>query len=187
MFGKDDKNDEEVEKLREEVSRLREELRRLSERIERRPRSFVDIGERISDYVEEVIEGVMEGIAGELEKSILIGPHGIRIISHHPYTKVKNKIDLGKVASVMDALSNEYRLKILKALMSGGKYVSELQEKLGEVTSSTLLSHLDALEKAGLVVQEKTRGRYLITLPGRIAYKMALRISRFFQQEDEEL
>jgi DNA-binding HxlR family transcriptional regulator len=39
--------------------------------------------------------------------------------------------------------------------MSGGKYINELQEKLSDITTSTLSSHLDTLENAGLVVQEK--------------------------------
>jgi len=37
-----------------------------------------------------------------------------------------------------------------------------------------------------LVVQEKVRGRYLITMPGRSAYKMAVRITGFLRRRDEE-
>jgi DNA-binding transcriptional ArsR family regulator len=66
--------------------------------------------------------------------------------------------------------------------MRGGKYVSELQEKLAEITASTLSSHLDILEKAGLVVQEKVRGRYLITIPGRMAYRMARKLAKICQE-----
>ncbi len=82
----------------------------------------------------------------------------------------------------MSALGNEHRLKILKELASGGKYISELQEKLSEIASSTLSSHLDVLEEAGLVVQEKVRGRYLITMPGRMAYQMANQITQLLKK-----
>jgi ribosomal protein S19E (S16A) len=41
---------------------------------------------------------------------------------------------------------------------------------------------LDVLEKAGLVVQEKARGRYLITMPGRLAYQMANEIAKQVEQ-----
>jgi DNA-binding HxlR family transcriptional regulator len=86
----------------------------------------------------------------------------------------------------MSALGEEHRLGILKELMNGGKYINELQEKLPEITASTLSSHLDVLQEAGLVVQEKVRGRYLVTMPGRAAYKMATRITRFTERGVDE-
>lgn len=42
----------------------------------------------------------------------------------------------------------------------------------------TLSSHLDVLQEAGLIVQEKRRGRYLITMNGRLAIKMASSIAK---------
>jgi hypothetical protein len=42
------------------------------------------------------------------------------------------------------------------------------------------------LEETGLVVQEKVRGRYLITMPGRTAYKMAMKVTRFLGAGNEE-
>jgi DNA-binding HxlR family transcriptional regulator len=70
--------------------------------------------------------------------------------------------------------------------MSGGKYINELQEQLSEITTSTLSSHLNVLEEAGLVVQEKARGRYLITMPGRTAYRMATKAGERVRQDDKE-
>ena len=70
--------------------------------------------------------------------------------------------------------------------MSGGKYVNELQESLPEIAASTLSSHLNVLEEAGLIVQERVRGRYLITIPGRSAYKMARRVGRFLRGREQE-
>jgi DNA-binding HxlR family transcriptional regulator len=137
------------------------------------------------------MEGVAEGIHGELEKSIFIGPRGVRIRARRAKEKPHKEEDeasvsFPKVAEVMSALGQEHRLGILSELMSGGKYINELQEKLSEITTSTLSSHLKVLEEAGLVVQEKVRGRYLITMPGRTAYKMARRVTRFLERRNQE-
>ena len=153
---------EEMEKLREEIARLKEQIRNLSEKegIRRKHGIYIDIGNRVRDYVEDIIECVVEGIHGELEKSILIGPRGVRIIKRRQPFNKEIEINLPKTAEIMSALGHEHRLEILKELMSGGKYINELQEKLSEITTSTLSSHLKLLEEAGLVVQEKVRGRY---------------------------
>jgi DNA-binding HxlR family transcriptional regulator len=134
------------------------------------------------------MESVAEGIHGELEKSIFIGPRGVRIIKEKltPREEDEGEVNFPKAAEVMSALGQEHRLKILRELVGGGKYINELQEKLSEITTSTLSSHLKVLEEAGLVVQEKMRGRYLITIPGRTAYKMATRITRFLERGDQE-
>lgn len=177
---------DELKKLREELANLKEQLNELTEKAERKPRGiYIDIGKRIHDYVEGVMESVMEGISGEIEKSILIGPGGTIKVVHKKHRDVELediKVAPTTVASAMSALGNEHRLKILKELASGGKYISELQEKLSEIASSTLSSHLDILEEAGLVVQEKVRGRYLITMPGRMAYQMANQIAKLLEK-----
>jgi len=180
---------EEMKKLKEEMANLKEQLRDMTEKErERRHGIHIDIGNRVQDYVEDVMEGVAEGIHGELEKSIFIGPRGVRIIrGEEPFGEEgEPEISLPKAAEVMSALGQEHRLGVLKELMSGGKYINELQEKLSEITTSTLSSHLKVLEEAGLVVQEKVRGRYLITMPGRVAYKMARRLTKFLERRKEE-
>lgn len=176
---------DEMKKLKEELAGLKEQLREVTERAKRKRRGiYIDIGERVHDYVEGIMEGVAEGISGELERSILVGPHGVRIFRRRPEERIL-RADPTKAASAMSALGNEYRIRILGELMFGGKYVSELLEKLQEITSSTLSSHLDVLQEAGLVVQEKVRGRYLITIPGRMAYQMANRIARFLERGNQ--
>lgn len=188
--------DEVSEELREEMKRLKEELADLKEHLEdaserrrkKRRGIYIDIGERIQDYVGDVMEGVAEGIHGELEKSIFIGPRGrsVRIYGGaEPREQEIWTVSFDKVAGVMSALGHEHRLKILSELMSGGKYINELQEELSEIATSTLSSHLDVLEEAGLVVQERVRGRYLITIPGRSAYKMARRVTRYLERRQE--
>lgn len=180
---------EEMKKLKEELASLKEQLRDVVGRERERRRGIhIDIGDRVHDYVEDVMEGVAEGIHGELEKSIFIGPKGVKIFKGRPPHKREYGIEvsLTKVAEVMSALGHEHRLGILNELMGGGKYINELQEKLSEITTSTLSSHLKVLEEAGLVVQEKVRGRYLITLPGRTAYKMARRVTRFLERRNQK-
>ncbi|MDH5733079.1 MAG: helix-turn-helix domain-containing protein [Candidatus Bathyarchaeota archaeon] len=183
---------DEMKKLKEEMQNLKEQLRDATERKIKRGRGiYIDVGNRVHDYVEDVMEGVAEGIHGELEKSIFIGPRGVRIRAGRAREKPHEEEDeasvsFPKVAEVMSALGQEHRLGILSELMSGGKYINELQEKLSEITTSTLSSHLKVLEEAGLVVQEKVRGRYLITMPGRTAYKMARRVTRFLERRKQE-
>ncbi|MCW3994212.1 MAG: hypothetical protein NWE85_06595, partial [Candidatus Bathyarchaeota archaeon] len=72
---------EEMKKLKEEMADLKEQLRDVVGREQKRRRGiYIDVGDRVHDYVEDVMEGVAEGIHGELEKSIFIGPRGVRIL-----------------------------------------------------------------------------------------------------------
>ena len=182
-----DETKEEIKKLREEITRLKEQLTDITEQKKSRG-IYIDIGNNVRHYMEDVMESVAEGINSELERCVLIGPKGMRIIRRGEPNVEEHveTIDFSKVSEVMSALGQEQRLKILRELVKGGKYINELQEKLSEITVSTLSSHLKVLEEAGLVVQEKVRGRYLITMPGRVAYKMALRITRFIERGSQE-
>jgi DNA-binding HxlR family transcriptional regulator len=192
-----------TEELKDEMEKLKEELKELKEQLKTETKTkqgtgrgiYIDIGERMGEYVQDVMEGVAEGIQGELEKSIFVGPHGrtikirgprVKVSKRHPYPEKVGPVNFEKVASAMSALGQEHRLKILNQLMTGGKYVNELQEQLPEIAASTLSSHLNVLEEAGLVVQERVRGRYLITIPGRSAYKMARRVSKFLERREQE-
>ena len=202
-----------TEELKEDLKKLKEELRELKEQLkdkdeergeERRKGRYgihIDVGERVRDYVGDVMEDVAEGIQGELAKSIFIGPHGrhIKIASARAkhehdssdeylraHEREARPVDFDRTAKVISALGQEHRLAILDELMSGGKYVNELQEKLSEIAASTLSSNLNVLEEAGLVVQERVRGRYLITIPGRSGYKMARRVNSFLEKRNQE-
>jgi DNA-binding HxlR family transcriptional regulator len=148
---------------------------------------YINVGNSVQDYIQDVMQGVAEGVRGELKRSIFIGPGGVHIFGNgEPHAEEEEKVDFVKVAGIMSALGHEHRLKILNELMSGGKYINELQERLSEITTSTLSSHLNVLEDAGLVVQEKVRGRYLITIPGRTAYKTARRLARGFEESEQQ-
>jgi DNA-binding transcriptional ArsR family regulator len=87
-----------------------------------------------------------------------------------------------RAATLMAAMSSEHRLRILTELLYGGRYASELETVLNDISPSTLSNHLKILQESGVVVQEGDRGRYLITLPGRIALKMATRLARFLDK-----
>lgn len=186
-MSEDEKLRDEMKKLKEDLAAMREQLREMAEsHHERQEQSqeqrrhdrgiYIDL-EGLSGYMGDVMEGVAEGIRGELKKSVFISPNHREIKIYEggreeePEEAVK--ADPAKAAAIMNALGEEHRLKILAELMSGGKYISDLQSSLTEITASTLSSHLDVLQEAGLVVQERVRGRYLITIPGRMAYKMA--------------
>ncbi len=88
---------------------------------------------------------------------------------------------------MMSALGNEHRLRILKELSMGGLYASDLHELLKEISASTLSSHLDVLEEAGLVIQERRRGRYLVTMSGRVAIKMAYQVAKRTKASSNDL
>lgn len=132
-----------------------------------------DFGDRLGDYISEFVEDVMEGVSSELERSIFADPH----VRHRRRERRKEAIDSKAAATAMSALGNEHRIKVLEELSYGGAYAAGLQEVLTEISPSTLSSHLDVLQEAGLVTQERRRGRYLVTIPGRLAVKMAYQIA----------
>ncbi len=179
MFGEDR---EELRRLREEIEELRRELREISSRFRegRAPREGekedyavkIDLGEAIGDYVSSIVENVMAGIRGELDRSIFVGPKGI-FVAKKGRSERHYRADPKRAAEVMSALGNEHRMRILEELTRGGRYLGELLEAFPGMSAGTISSHLDVLKGAGLVVQEKGRGRYLVTIPGRIAYRMA--------------
>jgi len=170
---------EEAEEAHEEEEE-REEYDR-EDRYRRRRRDYdfrFDWGDRLGDYIGGFVEDVMEGVADEIESALFIHPRGQRMVVRGKRPRRKVVVDEKRTASIMSALGNEYRLKILDELSSGGMYASDFQETLKEISPSTLSSHLDVLEEAGLILQERRRGRYLITIPGRLAIKMAYQIAR---------
>ncbi len=141
-----------------------------------RRRDWDSWGESFGDYIGSFIEDVMEGVAAEIETSFRFHPRD-RAEKTRRYRKPRS-VDVKRAASVMSALGNENRLKILDALSHGGLYAGDLQEAIEDIGASTLSSHLDVLEESGLVTQERRRGRYLITVPGRLAVNMAYEISK---------
>ena len=193
MFGDEG---EELRRLREEIEELKRELREVAGRMgegekpqgEERDRGDhmkVDLGEAIGEYVSSIVENVMAGIRGELDRSIFIGPKGISV-SRRGRADGPYRADPKRAAEVMSALGNEHRIRILEELTGGGRYLGELLELFPGLSAGTISSHLEVLKEAGLVAQEKERGRYLITLPGRMAYRMASQIVHLINGGGEE-
>jgi DNA-binding transcriptional ArsR family regulator len=141
-----------------------------------------DFGERLGEYIAGFVDDVMEGVNEELERSLFSDPH----FKHRRRRSKRGALDAKEASNIMSALGNEHRLKILGELSYGGAYAPELQEYLSEISPSTLSSHLDVLEEAGLINQERRRGRYLITMPGRLAVKMAYQISDRIIRRDSD-
>lgn len=130
-------------------------------------------GEKLGEYIGEFVNDIMENVNSELEQTIFLDRRGKR---ERP--TIMSDRNVKRTAAIMSAMGNEHRITILRELSWGGMYSSDLQEALKEISPSTLSSHLDVLEQVGLIHQEKRRGRYLITMAGRIAIKMAAQIAK---------
>jgi len=178
-----------VDKLEEELARLREEVHRISESISSQsPRNTAspkrNLAQSVSEYVSDVVESVTSGISAEIEKSVFVDPTGAWFDRQIARVQAKSisQPEAERAARLMSAMASEHRLRILNELLYGGRYASEIEAVLKELSPSTISNHLKTLQEAGLVVQEGDRGRYLITLPGRIAFKMATRLTRFLDR-----
>jgi len=179
-----DKKDENYDELKNEIARLREEVHRISGSSPAPSSERRNLGQSLSDYVNDVVESVMSGITSEIQKSVLVDPTGVWFDRHIASVQSKSMTsqEAQRAATLMTAMSSEHRLRILTELLYGGRYASELETVLKDISPSTISNHLKILQESGLVVQESDRGRYLITLPGRIALKMATRLARFLER-----
>lgn len=182
---------DDIDGLKDEVAKLREEVRRITESIPgQKSKSAEAIGKgsfarSLSDYVNDVVESVTSGISSEIERSVFVDPTGAWFDRHMARVQARS-ISTGeaeRAATLMSAMASQHRLRILNELLFGGRYAGEIESVLKDISPSTISSHLKTLEEAGLVVQESERGRYLITLPGRIAFKMATRLTRFLDRK----
>ena len=178
-----------IDKLEQEVAKLREEVQRISSAIpppntrtnEAPKRNFA---QSLTEYVNDVVESVTSGISSEIEKSVFVDPTGAWFDRHIARVQARSitQAEAERAATLMSAMASEHRLRILNELLYGGRYASEIEAILKDISPSTISNHLKILQEAGLVVQEGDRGRYLITLPGRIALKMATRLNRFLER-----
>ena len=182
-------NSSNMDKLEEEVARLREEVQRISSAIPQQSTRSNEspkrnLAQSLSDYVNDVVESVTSGISSEFEKSVFVDPTGAWFDRHIARVQARSitQAEAERAATLMSAMASEHRLRILNELLYGGRYASEIEAILKDISPSTISNHLKILQEAGLVVQEGDRGRYLITLPGRIALKMATRLNRFLER-----
>jgi DNA-binding transcriptional ArsR family regulator len=180
----------EINSLREELTKLKDEVHRLSQEIPSRSAKSSSSSEKrgftqsLSEYVNDVVDSVMSGISSEIEKSVFADPTGAwfdRQIAK-PQSRALSPAETERAASLMSAMASGHRIRILTELQYGGRYAGELENVLNDISSSTISNHLKILRESGLIIQEGERGRYLITLPGRIALKMATRLGRFLER-----
>jgi DNA-binding transcriptional ArsR family regulator len=185
-----DRKDSSTEDMRKELAELRQEVERISQAIPSQStkgsvssekRSLV---QSLSDYANDVVDSVMSGISSEIEKSVFVDPTGAWFDRHiaRVQSRAFNPSEAKRAASLMRAMASEHRIRILTELLYGGRYAGELEGVLKDISPSTISNHLKILQESGLIVQEVDRGRYLITLPGRIALKMATRLGRFLER-----
>lgn len=130
-------------------------------------------GEKLGEYIGDFVNDVMENVNSELEETLFQ-----EVGSRRERPTMMSDRDIKRTSAIMSAMGNEHRVTILRELSWGGMYSSDLQASLKEISPSTLSSHLDVLEQVGLITQEQRRGRYLITMTGRIAIKMAAEIAK---------
>lgn len=79
--------------------------------------------------------------------------------------------DPDKASEMLKPLANSERLKILQALYGEAKYFTDMIDLTG-LEHSPLRFHLSSLIDAGYAEQERSRGRYLITVYGKIALRL---------------
>jgi len=177
------------EDLREEIKKLKKELEELkralksgqvvSKEEEIRPRRFVKIpiteaGEsvqsrpltqptvtpptRTTSFENQIIKNVLE----TFRKSVMqVGDKYIAI------DRLIEDLSPEGAAQALTVIANDARIKILKMLYYDGKYFSDIEHETG-LNPSPLNFHLTKLMQAGLISQEKARGRYIITQKGKV-------------------
>ncbi len=75
------------------------------------------------------------------------------------------KMDPTEISDAMVVLANPDRIRILQFLYEKDRYFSELEEHL-RLGPSSLRHHLSKLLDGGLVIQERSRGKYSISKRG---------------------
>jgi DNA-binding transcriptional ArsR family regulator len=148
----------------------------LQEEMEELGRKMGTYGAELGDYIKMVVSDAMRG-ANRAMRSVFIGPDGTRVGDDTDYrrdTDVRpaKKVPPEEAQRLLAPLASEERIRILYLLADEPRYHQDLMELSG-LKPGTLPHHLKQLEDAGYVTQERVRGRYLITIPGRMALKLA--------------
>lgn len=140
------------------------------------PPPLFNFGDTLQKYIGGVMDSIAIGLEGavgviDIDKKMKKGKKRkstSTIIVAPEY--LDNFYEKG--ADFMSVIADDNRLKMLKAMERGGKYQKELSEEIG-VKGGTFKHHMDKLVEVGFVAQEAVRGRYLITMEGREALKLA--------------
>lgn len=183
------------EVIREEIEDLKDDsqssFRR--ERQRRRPRKprgdiairiddedWEDWGERFSNSFEHYIGGLLDSIGDTIDRtvgSIFQTPPSRRQERRKkrkkPYFVPEEELEefFQKGASIIGALSDQTRLRMLKELEKAPLRQSDLSEKTN-TRGGNFKHHITILKDEGLVRQEGVRERYMLTFSGREALKL---------------
>lgn len=209
---------EQIRKLQEQMNDLREQMGKVTEeippakkgrktdRISREIEEQMDKlgqhldarGKELGEYISMVVGDVMRGVDKTLRKTIFVGPRGSYI------RKGDKEIFVGEMEDekitpvppeeaqrLLSPLASAERVRLLYLLAESPRYHQDLMNESG-LAPGTLPHHLKQLEEAGYIAQERVRGRYLITIPGRMALKLAeylhnqMRTTEIRETESEE-
>lgn len=149
----------------------------LHEDMEELGRKMGAYGVELGEYIKTVVSDAMRG-ANKAMRSVFIGPKGARVriddneVSWDPEGVDATQVPPEDAQRLLAPLASEERIRILYLLADEPRYHQDLMELSG-LKPGTLPHHLKQLEDAGYVTQERVRGRYLITIPGRMALKLA--------------
>jgi hypothetical protein len=146
----------------------------------KRPKDFnfdfdFDFDSSLGGYLESVLGSVAESLDTAFRGVFTTGPKsssGRKSRFKSPvFTKEQEDSFFEETPELIGLLADSNRLKLLKRLESGPKYQSDLTDD--KLQGGKFKHHMDKLQEAGWIIQEKARGRYLITISGREALKFA--------------
>ncbi len=195
---------EEIEKMRKEIEELRQERQQGRERppktIPRRiPRHRMNIdeddigldpdwGEALRESIMETIRAAFDGMNRAISMQIRGPP--VRISARGiprpppPPGPVEDRIPRRivrvsptELVKVIAPLASPERLKILLTLDKYSLGFSEISEETG-LKGGQLKLHLDKLLEIGYIIQERVRGRYLVSMNGRLALRLVSMLYR---------
>ncbi|MCD6157516.1 MAG: helix-turn-helix transcriptional regulator [Euryarchaeota archaeon] len=102
-------------------------------------------------------------------------------------TEVKpENVDVIRVSKVLSAAAHRDRARILTLLYPDGKYFTELKKATG-LANSALYFHLKVLQDSGIVEQEYSRGKYILTKLGKRLIVVMWEITRLLETMDKGL
>jgi DNA-binding transcriptional ArsR family regulator len=168
--------EEEPPKGRHEPSPIGPEFEKKMEELGGRVNAY---GKGLGQYISMVVNDVMRGVDRTLRNTVLVGRDGRRIYIHKDESdrdeetaELAERVPPEEAERLLSPLASAERIRILYLLSDRPRYHQDLMEE-SKTAPGTLPHHLKQLEDAGYVTQERVRGRYLITIPGRMALKLA--------------
>ena len=136
-------------------------------------------GQGLGQYISMVVNDVMRGVDRTLRSTVLVGPDGRHIHIRkgesgrdNEAAELAERVPPEEAERLLSPLASAERIRILYLLSERPRYHQDLMEE-SKLAPGTLPHHLKQLEDAGYVTQERVRGRYLVTIPGRMALKLA--------------